>query len=619
MERESIKELFSKAQSFRAGGDPRKALAILREIVRREPSNAEALSNTGLLLYEMNDFDGAIDSYQESLKIKPLLVEVHCNLGTAYLGKGALAPAEQAFTAALGLKKDFIVALLGLGAVRQAAGDLEGAKKQYVEALRLQPGDASAHFHLGVIMREWDRLDMAAGCFRNAIRFKPDNGPAYMGLGETLQAAGQIDESEVCFRKAVELEPVNNFAYSNMLISMNYNPLYSSRQIYEEHKKWGDDLVIRTTGTTETRFSIKKELDRILRVGYLSSDFCKHPAASFLEPLLRNHDPSGFQVYCYSQGKVRDEKTVRFKLLADKWQEIRLLGDDQARRLIQNDKIDILVDCTGHMADNRLPLMAGRCAPVQVSWIGYPNTTGLSSIDYRFGDEVTDPITDEVLYVEKLVRLPDCFCCFEPPEDAPDLSELPALRNGHITFGSLHTLARLNSKVIVLWSKVLSRIPSARLCVFRTVLNDEIVKRLSVQFARNKIDPRRIDFVKDLPEGGHLAMYDRIDIALDTFPWSGHTTACEALWMGAPVITFAGERHAGRMVASVLTQLGLEDFIAESEGEYVEIAGRIASEIPSLSMLRKGLRELMEGSRLCDGRTFARHVEHEYRKMWMKI
>lgn len=618
MDRESTKELFIKAQSFRASGDNDKALAILQEIVRRDPVNAEAFSNIGLLLYEKLEFKGAIESYRQSIVINPGLAEVHCNLGTALFSKGAYTEAEQAFHNALGLKKGFLVALLGLGMVKQALGRLEDAREYYIEALRIKPDDSTAHFRLGVIMREWDRLDMAEVCFRNALRFKPDHCEAYMGLGETLQAAGLIDESETCFKKTIELDPENALAHSNLFLSMNYNPAYGSDELFEVHRKWGAEFTEKKTHGPAVTFLSDKNPDRILRIGYLSADFCKHPAASFLEPVLRNHDPSGFRVYCYSQGKRVDDFTAAFKTIADKWRDIRLQNDDQVRQSILEDQIDILVECSGHMADNRLTVLAKRCAPIQISWIGYPHTTGLPTIDHRFGDEITDPVTEDSPSSERMLRLPGSFCCYSPPLDAPPVSDLPAMKNGYVTFGSLHTLSRLNSKVISLWSMVLREIPSSRLLIFRTVLNDAIVKRLTGQFTANDIDSNRIEFVKEIPQTGHLSLYDRIDIALDTFPWSGHTTACEALWMGVPVITLFGNRHAGRMVSSVLTRLGLDDFIAENEPEYIAIAQRTTLEIPSLNMLRQGLRTLMEGSVLCDDRTFTRNLEHEYRKLWMK-
>ncbi|MBN1130578.1 MAG: tetratricopeptide repeat protein [Chitinispirillaceae bacterium] len=619
MQNESINELFLKAQMFKADGDRQKALSILREIVRREPENAGAYSNIGMLLHEIGDVNGALEAFRQSIAINPGLAEVHCNCGTAYFSLGNLAEAENSFNKAVELKPGLTAAMLGLGMVQQAAGDLEAAKKTFVDVLRRNPNDPSGHFFLGVIMRQWDRLDMAARCFRNALNFKPDFSPAYSGLGETLQASGLIDESEKCFRRAIELDPSNNIAYSNLFLSMNYNPCCTQEQILAESRKWGDELVKKTEKREGLPlFHNSRDPDRKLRIGYLSPDFCRHPVASFLEPLLKNHDPSLFQIFCYSYGRIQDQHTTRFMSYADQWRDIRKTGDDEARRLIYDDRIDILVDCAGHMADNRLTLLARPCAPIQVSWIGYPNTTGLTTVDYRFGDEITDPVAGKEWYVEKLVRLPECFCCYGPPENAPEVSDLPGEWNGYVTFGSLHTLARLNSAVIALWSEVMTRLPSSRLIIFRTVVNDEIVERLREQFKRHSVDPERIEFVREVPAEGHLSLYHRIDIALDTFPWSGHTTACEALWMGVPVITLSGSRHASRMVASVLTRLGIDDFIAESETDFLTIAKRTAQELASLAMLRKGLRELMQTSRLCDAVSFTRNVEHEYRKMWMK-
>jgi predicted O-linked N-acetylglucosamine transferase (SPINDLY family) len=286
------------------------------------------------------------------------------------------------------------------------------------------------------------------------------------------------------------------------------------------------------------------------------------------------------------------------------------------RRLIDRDNVDILVDCTGHMADNRLPLFAGRCAPVQISWIGYPNTSGLKSMDYRFTDDIVDPVGEPELYTERLVRLANGFCAWMPPTDAPPVSELPAAKNGFVTFGSLHTLARLNEKVIGLWSRVLSAVPGSRLVIFRNTLDDTIIKRLSSWFSGNGIGLNRVVFQRDVPPQGHLVVYQGVDIALDTFPWSGHTTACEALWMGVPVITLRGDRAAGRMVASILSHAGMPELVAETQEQYAELARGMSADTGRLSEIRKGLRNRVQSSTLCDGPACVRGVERELRGLW---
>jgi protein O-GlcNAc transferase len=604
----------AEAKACRARGDLTGAIGQLTALVNREPANADALNNLGLLYFETGETDKAIECYKRALSATTKSPEANSNLAIALLSKGDSDGAERYFSVALAIKPDLAPALLGLSEINLHRGDLTAAKNLLCDAIRVQPDSAVAHFMLGKIMREWERLDLAAGCFRNAIHCKPDYALAYNNLGETLQAAGEIGKSEACFRKALVYNAEDVVASSNLFISMNYNPAYRPEQLFNAHRIWGDRLIARVFKKGE--FSNVADAGRKIRLGICSSDFCDHPAASFLGPVMKNYDRNHFEIVCYSQGRTTDAKTETFKKLSLLWRDISALDDAAAVQTIKADGIDILIDATGHMGDNRLPLFARRCAPVQVSWIGYPNTTGLSTVDYRFTDAITDPPGEPHPFVERLVCLEKGFCCWAPPETAPPVSPLPALRSGTITFGSLHNLARLNDTVIALWSKVLLAIPAARLLIFRTTLNDEIVTRLQKSFANKGIDATRLLFDSKVPSSGHLSIYDRIDIALDTLPWSGHTTACQALWMGVPTITLCGDRHAGRMAASVLRHTGLPQFIATYPEEFAAKAVEFTNNISRLAALRSSLRERVRASDLCNAAAFARIIEKEFREMW---
>lgn len=610
------KDLFTKARACYDRGDRETAVKHIRAILQQDPYNAEAYNNLGLLLYESGSIETAIECYKKSITLNPGHAEVCCNCANALLSLGALREAFEYYEKALFLNKELYEALFGLGMVKQTAGDLTSAKNRFCDCLRLRPDDGIAHFRLGNIMREWNMLDLAANCFRNTLRFIPGHVLALMNLGEVMQSAGEIGESESVFNDLISREPKNNLAYSNLFISMTYNPAHSPENIYDAHCRWG--AMIESGCLQGTRLLNDKNPERKIRIGYVSSDFCRHPAASFLAPVLKNHDRQKFVVACYSQGGYKDEKTEEFKKYADIWREIRSFSDETAMQIIHRDEIDILIDCTGHMADNRLPLFARRCAPIQLAWIGYPNTTGLKAIDYRFTDSIVDPENCPELYSEKLVRLANGFCVWEPPSGAPAAAGLPAIKNGFITFGSLHTVARLNEKVIALWSRVLSAVPGSRLVIFRNTLNDEIIKRLSACFSKSGIDLKRVVFQRDVPLEGHLSVYRDIDISLDTFPWSGHTTACESLWMGVPVITMRGDRSAGRMVASVLTQVGMSDWIAESDEQYVEKVCSFSRDTVGFPDIRKKLRDKLQASALCDGIACTREVEMKMREMWAK-
>lgn len=302
--------------------------------------------------------------------------------------------------------------------------------------------------------------------------------------------------------------------------------------------------------------------------------------------------------------------------MVDHWTDISRLQDSDAAEIIKHDAIDILYDTAGHLHGSRLGIFALRAAPIQVSGIGYPSTTGLAAMDYRLTDTWLDPVGEPVNYTEKLLRLPGGFCCYQTPSLENGVSPLPALRNGYITFGSLHTTARLNEQVIERWSNLLQKLPTARLIISRTSLMPSVVNRLKLWFLNNQIELTRIVFLQAMPQEGHLARYKQIDISLDTLPWSGHTTACESLFMGVPVLTLSGDRAAGRMVGSVLRMAGLPDWIAATEEEFVKIAQEKANSISELAALRVSLGSGLAATPLCDGKTYTAELENAYRTIW---
>jgi predicted O-linked N-acetylglucosamine transferase (SPINDLY family) len=303
--------------------------------------------------------------------------------------------------------------------------------------------------------------------------------------------------------------------------------------------------------------------------------------------------------------------------MAGRWHTVAKRSDDEVTELIRKDSIDILVDLTGHLANNRLPVFARKPAPVQISWIGYPATTGLTAMDYFLTDDVCDPVGHEDLYSEKLVRLSAGFCCYAPPSFAPPVAPLPAARNGYITFGSFHNLVRLNQPVIALWSECLKSVPGSRLLIFRTGMTRQTQARFTDAFGALGIAAARLIFRDAMPAGGtYLDVYAEIDIALDTFPWSGHTTACESLHMGVPIVTLAGDRHAGRMAVSVLQRVNRGEWAAKTSEEYVRICRDLAADIKALAETRAALRDQSATSPVCDGTTFTRALEEEFRKLW---
>lgn len=409
------------------------------------------------------------------------------------------------------------------------------------------------------------------------------------------------------------LTPDHFAAHAHRLYLLNYDHQRTPEQILAEHQAWAN----RFTTTNQTNNTNDPTPNRRLRIGYVSPDFRRHPVGRFLDPILAHHDAAKVEVFCYDEAiRPPDDQTARLRSLAHQWRICRGLSSNQFAELVRADRIDILVELTGHTADNRLAVLARRLAPVQVTYLGYPNTTGVPAIDYFLTDPIADPPDQPAFFTEKLYHMPNGFCVFAPRAGNPDVGPSPADR-GFVTFGSMHNQAKLNPKVLDLWANVLKVVPTARMLFVRHTLTEEGREALRKAYAARGVDPARLDFRQ--PRAGsaeYIRYYAEMDVQLDPFPWTGHTTGCESLWMGVPIISLRGLTHAGRMVASVLHYAGLPDWIAETPEEYLRIAAKWAGNLPALAALRAGMREKLMRSKLCDAVGFSRQVEDAFRDMW---
>jgi predicted O-linked N-acetylglucosamine transferase (SPINDLY family) len=359
---------------------------------------------------------------------------------------------------------------------------------------------------------------------------------------------------------------------------------------------------------------------RPLRIGYVSPDFRQHSVAHFIEPVLAAHDKKKFEVFCYYNDTVSDDTTLRIQSLVPHWRVLAELSDHDAARKVQEDKIDILVDLAGHTNRNSLMMFARKPAPLQATWLGYPNTTGFSCMDYRITDALCDPVgMTDALHTEKLIRLPDCFSCFTPPAQSPTVGALAALHGDGIMFGSFNYFIKMNEQVIETWARILARVANSRLTLKYRSLNSESVQTVvRTAFAKHGVTRERLVLLgNDASQLDHLARYNSIDIALDPFPYNGTTTTCDALWMGVPVIALAGRTHVARVGVSQLTNIGLSEFIAADVDSYVDIAVALANDLPRLTQLRGSLRERMKISPLMDAPRFTRNLERAFHEMWL--
>ena len=498
----------------------------------------------------------------------------------------------------------------------RSGGLLAEAAEMFRRTLFANPNHLAARVELGNTLYSQALLNDAIEQYQAALCINSHLAVVYNNLGIVFQEQGLTDDAIAQYQRALELDPSYAMAHSNLLRCLNFHPDLDNTHLFEAHKSF--ETLQGSPRVTETHaFPNSRAPDRQLRIGYLSPDLGNHSVAYFVTAVFPNHDRSRFKVFCYSDRGTEDEASERIKKGVDVWRKTAGMEDDTLYSLIRSDAIDILVDLAGHTGGNRLPLFARRAAPVQVTWLGYPNTTGLSAMDYRIVDDISDPFGEADKYhSEKLVRLPNGFLCFDPPKNAPEVSSLPMLRNGFVTFGSFNALAKITDRAIELWSRILARVPGARILFKNKCLFDEATRnRLYGRFAVHGVSHERImmtPFTMTTTE--HLACYGHLDISLDTFPYNGTTTTFESLWMGVPVVGLMGDRHASRVSASILTRLGLDSLVGKDAEECVAIAVHLSGRPELLEVLRFGLRERMRSSQLCKGREFSLELEKLFRK-----
>lgn len=609
---------FAQALTLHRAGRTTEAEAGYRAVLAADPGHPNANNNLAIILRARGDWEEALGCYRRALTRNATDPFVHSNHGCLLLDLGRAAEAEEALRTAVRLKPDYAEAHFNLANILRNRGDREAARAAYGEALRLKPGMAEALCNLGDLHKGAVELARAVECFVAALKADPKSAEAWNNLGETLKEMGRIEEAITVFQKGLEAHPAHALMHSNLLLALHYTPAVPPETIFKAHAVWAqrhaDPLL-----PAGKRHANPRDPERRLRVGYVSPDFCAHSVAFFAEPLIQAHDRSGFEVFCYHASSRTDVVTERLKGTADGWRSLVGVDDARAAALIEQDGIDILVDLTGHTAGNRLTLFARKPAPVQATWLGYPDTTGMRAIDWRLSDAIADPegVADR-LGTERIVRLPHGFHSYRPPVDVAPPAESPSRANGHITFGSFNNTSKVTGEVVRVWSEILKRVPGSRLIIKSAQMGDEETRRRYLNsFVQYGIAAERIDLLARIHAAdGHLRAYDRIDIALDPFPYNGTTTTCEALWMGVPVVTVAGNTHVSRVGASLLTHCGLTDLVASDEAGYIATAIELAGDPERLSTLRRTMRDRLNAAPLTDYQGFARGVEAAYRAMW---
>jgi predicted O-linked N-acetylglucosamine transferase (SPINDLY family) len=616
----TLSEAFGVAMAHHAAERLHEAAALYRQILGVEPHHVGALTMLAAIGHQTGRDAEALALLDRALAADPAHAAVHYGRAVALQGLKRRAEAEAAYERAIDLKPDYVEAMNNLAGMRLNDGRANAAIELYRQVLSIRPDLADAYSNLGVALRDESRYAEAAESFRRGLSLDPDHPLLHNNLAVVLKAQGRLDDAMPLYERALALKPDYLGAHSNILMSLNYRPGLDDRAVFDAHRDW--DLrhgVARAPATPVA--PADRDPGRRLRVGYVSPDFRQHSVAFFFEPLLAAHDRQAVETYCYANVVRPDLTTRRLRALADHWRPVDGQEEAAIAEQIRQDRIDILVDLAGHSSGNLLTVFARKPAPIQATWLGYPNTTGLAAIDYRLTDAVADPPGAETFHCETLERLPSGFLCYRPPADAPDVGPLPALSTNAVTFGSFNNLAKLTPRVVAVWAAILHGVPKARLLLKSGGFADaEARQHFETLFAAAGIGADRLDLApQNQGLADHLAQYRRIDLALDPFPYNGTTTTCEALWMGVPVLTLAGRRHAGRVGASLLAGLGLNGLVAPDEAGYIEAAIRLAHDLPALAALRAGLRARVAAAPLSDASGFARQVEAAYRRFWRRL
>jgi predicted O-linked N-acetylglucosamine transferase (SPINDLY family) len=567
-------------------GNLQAAAPHLQALLRRQPDNAEALHLAGIVADRMGDGESAIAHITKAIALDPRQAPYYNNLGVAY---GQRMRPDEAITS-------------------------------FRRALHLQPDHAQALNNLAGTLATIGEFDEAESTYRRLIAAYPASADLYINLANTLQSQCRLDDADHAYRQALAIAPLDLRAGSGSLINMLYQPKVSAADLAMAARRIAEPHA-RALAKYRLAHENRPDPDRRLRVGYVSADLWRHSVAHFIEPILLAHDRAVVEVFCYSTGAVRDAVTERLERLADHWVNARALNDAALAARIRTDRIDVLVDLSGHTAGHRLKVFAQKPAPVQITWIGFLGTTGLSTIDCRFSDSVADPSgsADEV-FSERLIRLQGSCLCYAPPEAAPAVAPPPAESQGYVTYGSFNVPAKHNGQVIELWASVLRAAPAARILLKgRGVDRGRLREATRAAFAAAGVAAERVLLrPTDRDQMDHLQHYNQVDVALDPFPYNGVTTTCDALWMGVPVVTLRGERHSSRICASILTNAGLPELVADTTSAYQAMALKLGADVERLAKLRAGMRDRLRGSRLMDAIGVTLEVEASYRRLWQE-
>ena len=663
----TVQEAFESALQHHQAGRLADAEALYRQILAAQPDHFDALHLFGVLVHQTGRPALAVEWIRRAITVRPDYPKSHFSLGNALRDEGRLSEAAAAYRHALVLQPDSAETCNNLGNVLARLGDFEQAIVLYRRAVAIKPGYAEAHNNLGVALREIGQSAEAAAVYERARRLRPELPDVHYNLGCALGDLGQYDEALAMYQQALQLDPNHadacngmahmfNYqgrldeaisarrralhaqpghagAHSNLVYTLHFHSSQDARAISTEQVNWNRQFG-GADGESILPHANTCDPARRLRIGYVSADFREHVIGHNLRPLFAGHDHQTFEILCYSGVGRPDHVTEEFRQRADHWRNTVGMTDAALSETIREDAVDVLVDLTQHLAGNRLPMFIREPAPVLVSFAGYPECGGVDAIRYRFSDRYLEgerPASEtkdgkwEIGWrresdlrpaTKEQVFLIDSFWCYDSSGMEGEVNELPARTGGKVTFGSLNNFCKVNEPLLRLWARVLREVEDSHLMLLSGFGEH---RSRTVEFLRREgVAPPRIEFVEPRPRPAYLKLYNRLDVVLDTFPYNGHTTSLDALWMGVPVVTLAGKSGVSRAGLSQLMNLGVPELVAYAEDEYVEIATKLARDLPRLEELRRTLRARMKASVLMDAPRFARNIEAAYRAMWQR-
>jgi predicted O-linked N-acetylglucosamine transferase (SPINDLY family) len=614
----TISEALTIAIQHHQAGRLQAAEQIYRQILQAQPNQADALHFLGVIAHQTGNSEAAVQYLRRAIALSGNTAPFHNNLGEVYRALGRTAEAVACWRRALELKPDYPEAHYNLGVAFNDQGKTDEAVACWRRAVELKPDFFLAHNNLGNALKDRGKLDEAVACHRRALALKPDYAEAHNNLGLALKDQGRAEEAVACCRRALELKPDYAEVHSNLLLSLQYCTGITPVALAEAHAEFDRRHAAPLGGAVARHENVRDRQGR-LRLGFVSPDLYRHPVGNFLVGVLENLGRDRQETICYSDRTANDDLTHRLQAAASQWRDVCGMNDQRLAEQIRSDRVDVLFDLAGHTAHNRLLVFARKPAPIQITWLGYVGTTGLHAMDYLLADRNLVPPGAEPYYCEKVLRMPDDFTCYSPPDDAPAPGPLPALERGHVTFGSFNNLCKITPQVVEVWSGILHRVARSRLVIRYRGLNDAGTReRFLGLFADQGIAGARVDLVGWSPFAARMDLYNQIDLGLDPFPYSGATTTCDALWMGVPVVTCPGETFASRQSLTHILAVGLEELVARDLPDYVDRAVDLAGDLSRLADLRARLRGQMAASPLCDGKRFAANLMSILQGVWQR-